>query len=37
MGTVHSNVKSQNTEFGWNIPNTLGEPPINVFQNQNRS
>ena len=37
MGTVHTNVKSQNTEFGQNVPNTLGVTPINVFQNQNRS
>ena len=37
MSTVHSNVKSQNTEFGLNILNTFGVTPINVFQNQNRS
>ena len=37
MGTVHTNVKSQNTEFGQNVPITLGVTPINVFQNQNRS
>ena len=37
MITVHSDVKSQNTEFGSNILNTFGVISINLFKIQNRS